>query len=239
MTGATVNVYCGLWEYEDMAFVLHLLRPADLFVDVGANIGSYTILASGAAGARSLSIEPVPATFLHLQENIWLNNLAGRVELQNIGISAESGVLRFSSDQDTVNHVLAAGEFARTETKVPVCSLDSLLQGRVPRLIKIDVEGFERQVLAGAPHCLQHLDVSAIIIELNGSGARYGYSDADVHSTLLLGGFHPFRYAPAERRLAPLAAPSATGNTLYLRNPDFASERLQSAPRFEVHGKLV
>ena len=47
MTGATGNIYCGLHEFEDMAFLLHFLRPCDAFVDAGANI-VYTIrLASG------------------------------------------------------------------------------------------------------------------------------------------------------------------------------------------------
>ena len=40
MTGATGNLYCDLHEYEDMSYLLHPLRPGDLFVDVGANIGS-------------------------------------------------------------------------------------------------------------------------------------------------------------------------------------------------------
>jgi hypothetical protein len=53
MTGATGNIYCGLHEFTDMAFLLHLLRPDDLFVDVGANIGSYTVLASAVCGART------------------------------------------------------------------------------------------------------------------------------------------------------------------------------------------
>jgi hypothetical protein len=43
-TGATGNLYAGLHELPEMAFVLHLLRPGDLFVDIGANIGSYTPL---------------------------------------------------------------------------------------------------------------------------------------------------------------------------------------------------
>src|ERR1700761_268360 len=46
MTGATGNMYCGLHEYNEMAFLLHLLREDDLFIDIGANIGSYTVLAS-------------------------------------------------------------------------------------------------------------------------------------------------------------------------------------------------
>src|SRR5688500_6393396 len=52
MTGATGNHYCGLHEFGDMGFLLHFLRPEDLFLDVGANIGSFSILASGVAGAR-------------------------------------------------------------------------------------------------------------------------------------------------------------------------------------------
>src|SRR5437868_4075814 len=58
MTGATGNVYAGLHEFQDMAFVLHLLRQGDCFIDVGANIGSYTVLAGGGIGARCIAIEP-------------------------------------------------------------------------------------------------------------------------------------------------------------------------------------
>src|SRR5687768_11251882 len=67
MSGATGNVYCGFHEFEDMALVVHALRPADTFVDVGANIGSYTVLAGAVAGARVVAFEPAPATFAHLR----------------------------------------------------------------------------------------------------------------------------------------------------------------------------
>jgi hypothetical protein len=53
MTGATGNIHCGLHEFADMVFLLHLLRPGDLFVDVGANIGSYSVLASAVCGGHS------------------------------------------------------------------------------------------------------------------------------------------------------------------------------------------
>jgi hypothetical protein len=61
-TGANGNYYWGLHEFADMAFVLHYLQPEDLFVDIGANIGSYTLLASGAVGTRTIAFEPVPQT---------------------------------------------------------------------------------------------------------------------------------------------------------------------------------
>jgi hypothetical protein len=70
MTGATGNIYCGLHEVEDMAFKMHLLQPDDLFVDIGANIGSYTILAAVACQARVESVEPIRATFDRLVDNI-------------------------------------------------------------------------------------------------------------------------------------------------------------------------
>src|ERR1051325_4129242 len=53
MTGATGNIFAGLHEFADMAFMLHFLRPEDLFFDIGANVGSYTILASGVCKANT------------------------------------------------------------------------------------------------------------------------------------------------------------------------------------------
>ena len=75
MTGATQNIYCGLQEFEEMAFLLHFLRKDDLFLDIGANIGSYTILAASSVGARTMAVEPIPITFSVLIENILLNGV--------------------------------------------------------------------------------------------------------------------------------------------------------------------
>ena len=79
MTGATGNIYAGLHEFADMAFTLHFLRPDDLFMDVGANVGSYTLLASGVCKARTISFEPYPETMAALRRNIDL-------ELESAGI---------------------------------------------------------------------------------------------------------------------------------------------------------
>ncbi|MBL0358825.1 MAG: hypothetical protein IPP72_19040 [Chitinophagaceae bacterium] len=83
MKGATGNIYVGLHECEDMAFLIHYLRPDDHFFDVGANIGSYTILASGVAGCRSVTFEPIPSTFQTLSSNIFLNGLQQKVTALN------------------------------------------------------------------------------------------------------------------------------------------------------------
>src|SRR5476651_2134868 len=63
LTGITGNIYTGLHEFNDMAFLLHFLRPGDCFFDIGANVGSYTLLASGVCKATSIAVEPVNSTF--------------------------------------------------------------------------------------------------------------------------------------------------------------------------------
>ena len=97
MTGATGNLYCGLHEYNDMAFLLHFLRIEDFFIDIGANIGSYTILASGHIGAKTFSFEPVPSTFAHLINNISINQMTDKVRAFNIGLGSQKGSIEFTS----------------------------------------------------------------------------------------------------------------------------------------------
>lgn len=235
MTGATGNIYCGLHEYEDMGFVLHFLRPGDYFVDIGANIGSYSILAS-AAGANVLSFEPVPATFDALRDNIHLNRLENRVEARNQAVGRAMGHLEMIADQDTTNQAVKTGDtYSGKTVRVPVVALDEALQGRLPKLIKIDVEGFETEVLAGATLTLSDPALQAVIMELNGSGARYGFDEGALHQQMQAIGFRPCRYDPAERKIIDLNGKrSDSGNTLYLRDTEAAQTAVRSAPLHRV-----
>ncbi len=70
MTGATGNIYCGLHEFEDMAFVLHAIQPGDLFVDVGANVGTYGLLACAGGGA-CLPLSRYPRRLATSSETSW------------------------------------------------------------------------------------------------------------------------------------------------------------------------
>lgn len=233
MTGATQNIYCGLHEFEDMAFVLHALRGTDGFVDVGANIGSYTILAGGAVGARCIAVEPIPETFRHLRDNINLNGLGDRVDALNIGIGKARGVLRFTSSLDSVNHALAELEYGGNSIEVEIERLDDVLSNFEPRIIKIDVEGFETNVIAGAHKVLFRESLLAVIMELNGSGERYGFDEDLLHRRMLEYGFRPFSYLPFERRLVVLDGKNVhSGNTLYIRNEEEVSSRLRNARKF-------
>src|SRR2546425_5750897 len=135
MTGATGNIYAGLHDFEEMSFVAHLLRENDLFVDVGANVGSYTLLACAAARARCITLEPLPSTFACLQQNLRLNGLESRVDARNIGAGAERGVLRFTDKLGCCNRVLLAGETGGIE--VPVLPLDEVVGEERAVMLKI------------------------------------------------------------------------------------------------------
>lgn len=236
MHGATMSIYTGLQEFEDMAFVLHFLNETDMFVDVGANVGTYTVLSSGAVGARTISIEPVPSTYASLIDNIRLNDISEKVNALNTALGRETGELSFTAGLGTVNHVLSDKEVCENVIRVPVNTLDNILTGHSPTLMKIDVEGYETIVLAGGHGVLANESLLGVIMELNGSGERYGYSEEALHELMLGYGFNTYSYAPFERKLIPLQGKNAhTGNTLYLRRTAEVMARIESAKRFEIH----
>lgn len=237
--GLTGNIYGGLQEFDDMAFVLHMLRPGDLFVDIGANVGSYSILAGAVAGAQGCAVEPVPATFQRLVENMRVNHLDDAVQCVNVGIGSAPGTLRFSSDMGVCNRALTASEARAGGIEVPATTLDTLLEGRSPRVIKIDVEGYESAVIAGASRTLADPALQAVIMELNGSGAQYGFNESQLFDVMAASGFRACTYRPAERRLVEALETDAhdTDNTIFVRDIDAVRARLRDAPAFTVNGK--
>lgn len=236
LTGATGNLYCGLHDFQDMGFLLHFLRPNDVFVDVGANIGSYTILASAEIGAKTISVEPAPRAYKYLIENVCINNLHGLVKTFNICLGSKTGIIKFTKSLDTVNHVALGDEVNIIEA--PVNSLDNILEGESPILLKVDVEGYVLEVLMGADKTLRNSNLKALIIELNGSGSRYGFDDIDVHSNLVRRGFSPYSYSPFTRKMVKLDT-YGNHNTIYLRDENFVSNRLINSRKIKINGNEI
>jgi len=238
-TGITGNIYCGLHEFPDMAFLLHVLREEDLFVDIGANVGSYTVLACSAIGAKGYCIEPVPSTYSKLMTNIRLNDLEKRVISLNIALGNAKGEIYFSSDQNCINHVIADGEQTENKIVVNVSTLDEELKND-PFLIKIDVEGYETPVIEGAESTLKKEELCSVIMELNGSGNRYGYDESKILQMMFDYGFKPYSYKPFEREVVSLEGKNLSeGNTLFIRNKDRVLERIKKAPKVIIHGVSI
>jgi FkbM family methyltransferase len=234
-TGLTGNLYCGLMEYEDMLFLLHALDPEETFVDIGANAGAYTILASGVVRSHSIAFEPLPDTVDRLVDQIQLNRINDLVSVINMGLSDHAGELSFTSNSDTMNKVTfndADGHAIR----VRVSTLDSELDTAKRYFFKIDVEGFEYQVLQGGLGIIGSDQTSALIIELNGSGEEFGHSNEDVHRALLALQFHPVSYDPRTRTLKKMDGYNRIGgNTIYVKDFELMSNRCKSAPKRCIH----
>lgn len=229
MTGATCNIYTGMHDLAEMAFTAHLLRPSDLFGDVGANVGVYTVLAGAVAGARCIAFEPAPETTRHLRANVIVNALAA--EIVEAAVGRSPGRIHFSIGHDTVNHVASSDERG---VEVPVVTLDDYVRGAT--LLKIDVEGFEREVLEGASEVLADNRLLAVIMETNGSGEAYGTSDNELATIMSQAGFACYTYNPFQRRLE---AGSPEKNGIFVRDVDAVASRLREAPSFTVLGTTL
>ena len=239
-TGLTGNIYTGLFEFPDMSYLLHVTREEDLFIDIGANVGCYTLLACRSVGSRGVAIEPLPETYSRMVDNIKLNHIEQRVRVYNVGLGEEAGELSFTTNLDTMNHALAPDEIAEGALKVPVVTLDSLLAGDSPTIIKIDVEGFERPVLNGAKEILDNPKLNSVIMELNGSGARYGYDEGEILRLMHDYGFSTYSYDPFRRELVSLEGKNMQeGNTIFIRDIDAVKERLASASKFKILGHEI
>ena len=83
------NYYFGLLEYFDMGFMIHLLRPGDCFIDVGANKGSYSLLVAGLCGADVIAFEPVQTTYQDLNQNISINELNHKIKTKRVVLTSE------------------------------------------------------------------------------------------------------------------------------------------------------
>ena len=164
MTGATGNIYCGLHEFVEMSFLIHLLYPDDLFLDIGANVGSYTVLAAKVCKARAIAFEPDPNTARALRRNIAINHLNALSDVRGAALGEVHGQIAFTVGLDTMNRVARPDD--KATQVVPIRRLDDFAEAAAPTLIKLDVEGFEEQVLAGAPGVLGSPSLLAVQSEL-------------------------------------------------------------------------
>ena len=229
MTGVTGNIYAGLHEFADMAFVLHFLRSSDLFADVGANVGSYTILASGVVRCHTVAFEPDPLTAAALERNVNLNQIANLVEIRVAAVGERHGIVRFSTGLDTENHVVSAVDPSGRD--VPIQTLDQafLDSGRIPALIKLDVEGYEAEVLRGALALLAAPGLKAILTENR---------SPTVVDALRNAGLTEVAYDAFGHQLLP-AKEVPMANALFLRDLDHVATRVAQTPPVRILGTMV
>lgn len=148
-----------IWEPDLTSYVTSELRPGDTFVDVGANIGYYAIVAAKRArpNGKVVAIEASPAIFSHLAETIVDNGLEHEVRCANVAAAAERGTLTLYSGP---RHNIGLTTTVRSSksrsfeeecvvSAVPVGEILKAEERRSVRFVKVDVEGAEPEVLRG------------------------------------------------------------------------------------------
>lgn len=146
----------GQFETDEVELVKQNLERASVLVDVGANVGFYTLLARS-LGKRVIAIEPLPQNVDYLCANLLANNWAD-VEVLPVGLSAKPGVAVLHGGSTGASLVAGwANASPLLRRPVPLSTLDLVLSGRFAGeqlFIKVDVEGAEHTVLQGAEQTL-------------------------------------------------------------------------------------
>ena len=169
-------------EPETVEWIETYLREGDVFFDVGANIGAYSLVASKFfyGKIKVYAFEPAFLNFTQLCKNISVNGCQGGIVPLQIALSDKTGIETFNySNLEPGGAVHALGDAVDAEgyAFVPVAQqsvlgyrLDDLIQAfniPIPNHIKIDVDGIEFSVLKGMEESLDHSSMRSIILELN------------------------------------------------------------------------
>jgi FkbM family methyltransferase len=178
-------------DWENMQAWRQFLHPGTLFVDIGANAGTYSLWAAD-LGSAVISVEPVPWARKALEENASLNRYD--FEIIPTALSNEAGVMRFTDWPSPKNHLLVGDEESRRSVEVEVRTLDDVLGDRMAHGVKIDVEGAERLVLEGAPVAMAERRLPVIQLEWNNLSRRFfGEGREPLAELLAASGYEFFR----------------------------------------------
>ncbi len=159
--------YARTPDHAEMSVWRARLGPRDLFVDVGASVGLYTIMAAE-LGCEVIAIEPLDRSREQLLTNLALNDY--RAHVLDMALGAEAGVAAMAGPDASRAHLSAAG--ATGAEPVDVTTLDAVLGERRAHGVKIDVEGAERLVVDGASRALADRRIDLLQLEWNMQSER-------------------------------------------------------------------
>ncbi len=222
-TGDLIERYVynfGVWEPNLTHWIEERLAPGDTFVDVGAHIGYYSLLASTLVGESGavIAIEASPRIFSTLQNNL-ARNRAQNIRPVNMAASDTQGVIKlFRGPKENTGATTILKEGLELECEVVTAPLGEILMPeeiRSARLVKIDVEGAELSVVAGMGSLLSsgRADLEIIVeihpLHLAQQGKRVEdlmktFSDADFNSYVLENDYSPLCHLPPYSNKRPL-----------------------------------
>lgn len=243
-------IFCNRFEWQERDFLNAFLRPGDVFVDVGANIGLFTLIAAHCVGHEGhvYAFEPCSETHRRLVENVRLNQFSN-VSTYQLALSNRSEQLDMTISRDGFDawNSLAqptAGESFAAE-KVQCTTWDNFAQandlvGRVT-MIKIDVEGWEKHVLKGGEKALSRTDAPVLQVEFTEQAAlSAGSSCKELYHLLEELGYQMFVYNAESRALVPDPVRESYPylNLIAVKQPESVTSRLQRPAIERPFGRL-
>jgi FkbM family methyltransferase len=199
------SIYFNQYEINEIHFIERFLKKGDVFIDIGANFGLYTILAASKAGTtgKVIAFEPGTLNFNKLKKNVLYNSQFKNIDIYNLGLSNQNSELDLKLggqgyDAWSSYGQPSMGEEITTE-KTIVRTLDDFLSeksyNRKIDLMKIDVEGWEKKVLLGAKNTLNKDDAPVLLIEFNDKNTKpNGYQANKIYDLLLDHGYKIYEY---------------------------------------------
>lgn len=233
-TSSMLQYFNALNDFEEMSLLLHFLRDDDVFVDVGANIGVYSILASGVCDAKSIAFEPSRDAIEMLTSNIKINNLENKIKVINYAVGKEKGIVKFSKGLDAVNRVIRDEDKNIDYLEIKQDTLDNLLKDDFPSLMKIDVEGYELNVIKGANAILKNEKLKIILIETNGLSKKYQINESEIFSELKKYNFEAYQYLPLDRTLQKIEQ-FKNNNTIFIRDIEYVINRIEKSKEIKIN----
>lgn len=198
-------IYNG-FEKEETDYLTKILKQGDVFVDIGSNIGLFSLIASKIVGDEGtvLSFEPTPLTFSRLNENVKLNNLKN-INTKNIGLSDKEGDLNFyvSNNGHDAWNSFAPSQDNKLERsiQVSVSTLDVELKDidkSKIKLVKIDVEGWEKFVLYGGEEFFIKYRPIVMVEFTEENTFNAGYPVYDIYDVMQDFGYEWYRISEGE-----------------------------------------
>jgi len=207
------EIYCGVFELKEQEFLQLFLRPGDVFIDVGANIGLFTLIAGRRVtqSGHVYAFEPYDRSYQRLLVNVELNKLSN-VSCVQLALSDDAAQLDLNVSLDGYDAWSSLG--LPTVGGVPLkCPVNTVtwdafaemhgLVGRVA-MMKVDVEGWETRVLAGGWEMLARGDAPVLQVEFGDEVSRSaGTSCAQLYRALKDLGYQMFTYDAASKCLVP------------------------------------
>jgi FkbM family methyltransferase len=230
----------GHFEAAEQAFCWLYLRPGDTFIDCGAHIGLYSVLAAKATNGKAhvVAVEANANTARHLVDNLDRNNVKNALTV-NAAVWEAAGEVRFLANkgsQAAYDHVAFVGEEAES-TRVPATTLSQLVAdsgGKPVALVKIDVEGAEPEVLVGGKSAIEADLLPVLMIEFTESNLqRRGLDTNHLFGQLVALGYTPCEFASNRMEVVPFnpTGPVWYKNLFACRDLDLVNQRLAAASR--------